>query len=580
MHRIIQWLLHIAVLTALLTTPALAGKRVALVIGNAKYQHTAELKSPTNDARVVAGALKSVGFEVIEGLDLTEIGMQRAISEFSVKLQTADVGLLYYAGHGLQVDGKNYLVPIDASLDNKLQLPFQTISADRILNVMESTKRISILLLDACRNNPLAERLSRSLGAHGMTLGRGLAKIEAETGTYIGYSNQPGNVALDGDGKNSPFATALVDKIKEPNVDIELMMRKVRADVIAMTRGYQVPWGNSSLVGGFMFAKRDVSESESRPPVVVPLPPPYASAREKLAMRNETPESRPASKHLVVPFIFAGDGGPIIGGPNIERRPVARPSPKPTAEASALTPRQPVAVRPPPVLEPMKNDDKNIVIGKEIAAPETNSAMTDFPIWPPPYASAWDVIPDKLVTAGLPREPSYPTLYAVSQRLGNALDAAGYYERSFFAVPNGFAIVTQLERIGPDGTPDHAQRWVVDNARQRFSLAAYLSRLLYAQPGYFRLVVFVVTDVVFRPDRGSLSKRDAQTLVTKGTPMLPFEMATHRMYSARFNCTALIYEFEKDSDSASAHLVVPSQVPGREHLIKSGVWAYLVSNDK
>ncbi len=273
MFRLARWLFSIAVLTALLITPALAEKRVALVIGNAKYQHTVELKNPTNDARAVADALKSVGFEVIEGLDLTEIGMQKAVSEFSAKLQTADVGLLYYAGHGLQVDGRNYLVPVDASLDNELQLQFQTISTNLILNVMESGKRISILLLDACRNNPLAEHLSRSLGTRGTTLGRGLAKIEVDTGTYIGYSTQPGNVALDGEGENSPFATALVDNIEKPNVDIELMMRKVRADVIGMTKGYQVPWGNSSLVGGFMFAKLDVAEAKPQPPVTVPAPP-------------------------------------------------------------------------------------------------------------------------------------------------------------------------------------------------------------------------------------------------------------------------------------------------------------------
>lgn len=265
MFGLLARLASLALLLAVLAVPAEADKRVALVIGNAQYAHTSPLKNPRNDATAVAAALRELGFEVIEGLDQKQVEMQQAIAEFAGKLETADVGLLYYAGHGLQVDGRNYLVPIDARLRTELELQFQTVPTDLLLNVMESRNRVSILLLDACRDNPLAEQLSRSMGTRSSSLGRGLAKIETGIGTYIVFSTQPGNIALDGDGQNSPFAEALINAIGKPGIDIELMMREVRAEVIDKTKGYQVPWGNSSLVGGFMFSRPEVAVAEPQP---------------------------------------------------------------------------------------------------------------------------------------------------------------------------------------------------------------------------------------------------------------------------------------------------------------------------
>ncbi len=258
---------------------AFAEKRVALVIGNSDYVHAPTLRNPANDATAMAARLEKLNFEVVKGINLDQSGMRKAINEFAQDVASANVGLLFYAGHGLQVDGVNYLLPIDAELHNEIDLQFQGVSVNLLLRIMESKKRTSIVLLDACRNNPLAEQLARSIGtgARGSTVSSGLARIDSGVGTYIGFSTSPSHVALDGDGDNSPFTTALLDHISTPGEDIESIMRNVREDVIDMTNGSQVPWGNSSLVGhGFVFNKAPASKKEEKvaslaPPPVAPL---------------------------------------------------------------------------------------------------------------------------------------------------------------------------------------------------------------------------------------------------------------------------------------------------------------------
>jgi len=243
--------------------PADAAKRVALVIGNSNYTSAPSLINPQNDANAIATALSKLGFEVIKGLDLNERQTLQTFNKFRIKLATADVALLFYAGHGLQVGGSNYLVPTDASLDSELDLQAQAMRLDTILNMMENPNRTSIVLLDACRDNPLARRLSRSMGTRSNRVGRGLARVETGLGTYIGFSTEPGNVALDGDGIHSPFALALLNNINRENLDIESVMRLVRAEVYEKTNGTQIPWGNSSLIGkGFVF-KTSVNNSEN-----------------------------------------------------------------------------------------------------------------------------------------------------------------------------------------------------------------------------------------------------------------------------------------------------------------------------
>jgi len=259
------------VFLAIATAGAHAEKRVALVIGNSKYKHAAELRNPANDANLVADKLSALSFQVIKGIDLDEGGMRQAINEFAHDLATAEVALLFYAGHGLQVSGQNYLLPVTADLKNEIDLQFQGVAVNFLLRIMESSNRTSILLLDACRNNPLADRLARSMtSGRGATVSSGLARIETGVGTYIGFATSPDSVALDGDGDNSPFTTALARYISSPGVDIESIMRNVRSDVISATNGHQVPWGNSSLIGrGFIFNK---AESEGSAKVAAAAP--------------------------------------------------------------------------------------------------------------------------------------------------------------------------------------------------------------------------------------------------------------------------------------------------------------------
>jgi Caspase domain len=224
-------------------------RRAALVIGNGKYQFAAPLPNPPNDAADIAQALRKLGFDVVEGRDLDRPGMDNAIRQFGRKLDGADIALFFYAGHGLQVNGKNYLVPVDAKLERPGDLALDAVDIGNVLAQMEAEKRVNLIFLDACRDNPLARSLARSLGTRSSAVGQGLASIQSAIGTMIAYATQPDNVALDGEGRNSPFTAALLKHIVTPGLEIGTLMKRVRADVIAATREKQVPWDHSSLIG-------------------------------------------------------------------------------------------------------------------------------------------------------------------------------------------------------------------------------------------------------------------------------------------------------------------------------------------
>ena len=282
MRLTFQFFVLFIALLYLTLTHALAEKRVALVIGNSDYINAPKLTNPQFDANAITQALLKLDFEVIKGLNLDESQTLLTFNKFRKKVISADVALLFYAGHGLQVGGANYLIPTDASLESELDLQAQAMRLDTILKMMENPNRTSIVLLDACRDNPLARRLSRSMGTRSNNVGRGLARVETGLGTYIGFSTEPGNVALDGEGKHSPFANALLNNIHRENQDIESVMRLVRAEVYEKTNGSQIPWGNSSLIGkGFVF-----NRSKSNTPVIA-IPKPVKT--EKLVLANIAP---------------------------------------------------------------------------------------------------------------------------------------------------------------------------------------------------------------------------------------------------------------------------------------------------
>lgn len=223
-------------------------RRVALVIGNSAYQH-GPLANPVNDARAIAGRLRSLGFEVIlrENLKVREIG--GIYREFRSRIAPGGAALFFYAGHGVQFKGQNYFPAVDAEISSEDDVPLQSINLGNLLDNMEEAKAgISLVFLDACRDNPFARRFRSG--------SRGLAKVEAASGTLIHYATKPGSVASDGDGRNGTYTEALLAQINEPDVPIEQMLKRVTNRVVEKTAGKQEPWVEGSLRGDFFFTSR------------------------------------------------------------------------------------------------------------------------------------------------------------------------------------------------------------------------------------------------------------------------------------------------------------------------------------
>jgi uncharacterized caspase-like protein len=242
---------------------------VALVIGNSEYgPEIGKLKNPASDAKLMAETLKGLGFSVDLVLDADQKAMKRAVKSFGAKLREAGseaTGLFYYAGHGVQVDGTNFLLPVDAEIAAEADVEIESIAADDVMTQMQSAgNAVNLVFLDACRNNPLA-RTSRSAT-------RGLARLDAPRGSFVGYSTAPGDVAADGDGANSPYALALVDELKTPGISIEEAHRNVRATVLAKSGNTQTPWDSSSLTGPVVLAAK--AEAPAPQPVAQPAPQP------------------------------------------------------------------------------------------------------------------------------------------------------------------------------------------------------------------------------------------------------------------------------------------------------------------
>ncbi|HMB46712.1 MAG TPA: caspase domain-containing protein [Afifellaceae bacterium] len=225
--------------------------RVALVMGNSAYVNTTALPNPKNDARLIAKSLEAVGFEVTLVIDADQAAMKQAMLQFGRALRkNATTGLFYYAGHGVQVHGKNYLIPVNATIAAEDEIDLEGIDVNDFLQLMNRSKsRVNIVVLDACRNNPFA----RSFRSAGGGAGDGLAPVRAPRGTYIAYATGPGQVAVDGDGDNSPYTQALSRAITEPGLSLETVFKRTRASVLEATDEQQVPWETSSITGEFYF---------------------------------------------------------------------------------------------------------------------------------------------------------------------------------------------------------------------------------------------------------------------------------------------------------------------------------------
>jgi Caspase domain len=288
-------------LTLLSTEGSAADRRVALVIGNSAYTNAPPLANTIADAVGLAQLFRTVGFEtVISRTDLGVVDFKRAVREFLRTAEGADIAVVYYAGHGIEIDGTNYLVPIDAKLSRDYDVEDEAVALDRIIGALQSVKRLRLIILDACRDNPFPARM-RSVEVRAGA-GGGLGRpIDVGADTLVAYAAKAGSKSFDGDGPNSPFATALLRHLGEPGVDIRIALGRVRDDVLAMTGGHQEPFIYGSLGGATIALVLPPAKKIEAPPVTVGVAPkaapttaPSALAPQPVATSPTPPPQVPA----------------------------------------------------------------------------------------------------------------------------------------------------------------------------------------------------------------------------------------------------------------------------------------------
>jgi Caspase domain/Putative peptidoglycan binding domain len=230
---------------------AKADKRVAFVVGNGNYKNVAALPNPPIDAKAMAAVLRNVGFDVVEGTNLTRDTMTERLLEFGTKAQGADIAVFFYAGHGIAISGTNYLLPVDADIKSEMDVKLgAAINIDLTLDQTMGDAKVKLVFLDACRDNPFAAKIKSNSATRSVSVGSGLAEMKSGEGTLIAFATGPGQTALDGQGGgNSPFTRALIDNITQPGVEIQQAMTKVRAEVNEQTNKGQLPWGHTNLIG-------------------------------------------------------------------------------------------------------------------------------------------------------------------------------------------------------------------------------------------------------------------------------------------------------------------------------------------
>ena len=248
-----RFLLAAMSLAALLVSgnAALADKRVAFVVGNSAYRNVPQLPNPVVDAKSMAKVLRNVGFDVVEGANLSRDKMTEKLLEFGKKAEGADVAVFYYAGHGIAVNGTNYLLPVDADLKSEMDVKLgAAINVDLTLEQTMADAKVKLVFLDACRDNPFAAKIRSAKATRSVSVESGLAEMKSGEGTQIAFATGPGQTALDGEaGTNGPFTRALVANIAQPGVEIQQAMTRVRAQVNDETNKNQLPWGHTNLTG-------------------------------------------------------------------------------------------------------------------------------------------------------------------------------------------------------------------------------------------------------------------------------------------------------------------------------------------
>jgi uncharacterized caspase-like protein/surface antigen len=321
-HRVL-YAMCVVLLLLLLAPPgggglAAAEPRIALVIGNNAYTSLGPLSNPVNDMALMARTLRDLDFEVIERADADQVAMKRAIQDFGQRLEGAGrdaVGLFYFAGHGVQINGTNFLIPVGAEVAREPDVEIEAVKLDWVLAQMEHARnRLNILILDACRNNPLSRGLRSSE--------RGLSRVDAPRGTLIAYATAPGSVSFDGQGLNSPYTEALADAMQRPGLVVESAFRTVRVKVMEATGERQVPWESSSLTGEFYFSspvERNEAEVAAGAPASVPPPAEGAASITQaaaLAGRFASGERSSAEDETVEHAALPPPGEPVATRPD------------------------------------------------------------------------------------------------------------------------------------------------------------------------------------------------------------------------------------------------------------------------
>jgi len=295
------------ILIHLSSTPALSAqdRRIALVIGNGAYKSD-PLRNPVNDATDIADALKKLGFSVSLKTDANQRNMKQAIRAFGKKLRKGGVGLFYFAGHGVQVKGTNYLIPIGAQIESEADVEYEAVDAGRVLAQMEEAENsLNIIVLDACRDNPFARSFRSS--------GRGLAKMDAPTGSILAYATAPGSIASDGPGRNGLYTSALLKHMMTPGLEIGRLFRQVRIDVLGSSGKKQVPWEASSLTGDFYFnSGRGIS-------VVPKQPAPKVAAISPDATKPKVIKKKKIKNSFGMEFVYIPPGTFMMGSPSNEK---------------------------------------------------------------------------------------------------------------------------------------------------------------------------------------------------------------------------------------------------------------------
>jgi Caspase domain len=274
---------------ALFASAAQAERRVALIIGNSAYRNASPLPNTINDANAIAALFRSVGFEVVSSRnELGVVEFKRAIRDFLITAETADIAVVYYAGHGIEVNGTNFLIPVDAKLARDYDVDDEAVALDRMLWALQPVRRLRLVLLDACRDNPFVARLQRSVSTRAAPKS-GLGKLEdVSVDTLVAYAAKEGSVSYDGSGSNSPFASALVKHLTEPGLDIRIALGRVRDEVLRTTAGRQEPFIYGSLGGSIIPL---VPSPPARAPETATTPNP--SVAPSVALATPAPIGKP-----------------------------------------------------------------------------------------------------------------------------------------------------------------------------------------------------------------------------------------------------------------------------------------------